>query len=188
MGEDIGLHSAIPLCLCIVLQVTCWLWQPFRSSGSGIHCLGFVRCYRQILRLTWHCHCGFAELFRSANGGAWGLSVVAWKDGFLEIIIWIGKLSENFFFNLCRVGSQIVSLYLWSWVSLSWWSGTGRKWLACMRSTTPARENSQSLITALDRKSARSLPFQACSVSRSHTAEVATRCSSLLGADASGIV
>ena len=64
---------------------------------------------------------------------------------------------QRFFFNLCRVGSQIVSLYLWSWVSLSWWSGTGRKWLACMRSTTPARESSQSLITALDRKSARSL-------------------------------
>ena len=134
MGEDIGLHSAIPLCLCIVLQVTCWLWQPFRSSGSGIHCLGFVRCYRQILRLTWHCHCGFAELFRSANGGAWGLSVVAWKDGFLEIIIWIGKLSEIFFLTYVELGhksSLSISGHGFHWVGGLEREGSG--WHACVR-------------------------------------------------------
>ena len=35
MGKDSGLQSAIRLYLCIILQVTWWLWQPYRSSGPA---------------------------------------------------------------------------------------------------------------------------------------------------------
>ena len=144
------MHSPASNLMALTTVQIQWFWHSLLRACQVL---------QQILCLTWYCDYGFASLFRSANGGAWGLSAVSRKEGCLENILCIGKPSEIVFFNLCRVGSQIVSLYLWPWASLSWWSGTGRKWLAWMRSTTPARESSQSFMTALDRKPARSMPF-----------------------------
>ena len=97
------------LYLCIVLQVTRWLWKSSRSSGPSVHYVGLVRCYRQRPGFTWYCYITVAlfsclgDIVVSANGGASGLSAVARKNGCLEIIFCIGKPSKIVFFNLWKV-------------------------------------------------------------------------------------
>ena len=130
MGKDSGLQSAIRLYLCIILQVTWWLWQPYRSSGPASTTWGLSDVPDRSWALL-----GLATVgLSSCLGNIWASAGVARMGGWEAIQECVLQPLWCWVTNLSLPLSLSLSLSLW--VSLNWWSGTERKWLVRMPSTT----------------------------------------------------
>ena len=175
MGKDSGLQSAIRLYLCVILQVTWWLWQPYRSSGPASTTWGLSdvpdRSWALLGLATVGLSSCLGNFWASAGvarmGGCWEIFFYIWEaiqDCVLQPLwCWDINLSLPLSLSLSLSLSLFLSLSLSLWVSLNWWSGTERKWLVRMPSRTSngggwGGGSSQSFTTGLDRKPASRIP------------------------------
>ena len=102
MGKDSGLQSAIRLYLCIILQVTWWLWQPYRSSGPASTTWGLSDVPDRSWALL-----GLATVgLSSCLGNIWASAGVARMGGCWEIIFYIWEAIQD-----------CVLQPLWCWVT-----------------------------------------------------------------------
>ena len=102
MGKDSGLQSAIRLYLCIILQVTWWLWQPYRSSGPASTTWGLSDVPDRSWALL-----GLATVgLSSCLGNIWASAGVAWMGSCWEIIFYIWEAIQD-----------CVLQPLWCWVT-----------------------------------------------------------------------
>ena len=102
MGKDSGLQSAIRLYLCIILQVTWWLWQPYRSSGPASTTWGLSDVPDRSWALL-----GLATVgLSSCLGNFWASAGVARMGGCWEIFFYIWEAIQD-----------CVLQPLWCWVT-----------------------------------------------------------------------
>ena len=101
MGKDSGLQSAIRLYLCVILQVTWWLWQPYRSSGPASTTWGLSDVPDRSWALL-----GLATVgLSSCLGNSWASAGVARMGGCWDIISYIWEAIQD-----------CVLQPLWCWV------------------------------------------------------------------------
>ena len=156
MGKDSGLQSAIRLYLCIILQVTWWLWQPYRSSGPASTTWGLSDVPDRSWALL-----GLATVgLSSCLGNIWASAGVARMGGCWEIIFYIWEAIQD-----------CVLQPLWCWVtnlslplSLSGfhWIGDlerkGSGWYAYLQRLLMGGGGESTFTTGLDRKPASRIP------------------------------
>ena len=145
MGKDSGLQSAIRLYLCIILQVTWWLWQPYRSSGPASTTWGLSdvpdRSWALLGLATVGLSSCLGNIWASAGvarmGGCWDIISYIWEaiqDCVLQPLwCWVTNLSLSLSLSLGSIelviwnGKEVVGTHTFN--DFLWGRGGGRKLL-----------------------------------------------------------
>ena len=121
MSKDSGLQSAIRLYLCIILQVTWWLWQPYRSSGPASTTWGLSdvpdRSWALLDLVTVGLYSCWGNIWASAEvvrmGGCWEIIFCIWEAiqdcVFQPLWCWVTNLSLPLSLSLSLSGFHWIS-------------------------------------------------------------------------------